>query len=96
MPRDGHVDPPATGFWTLTSVKVELTSRTARDRPPSSPRWELDIVAYRGRDHELRVLPKLRDSVYENSVAAVVTKLRLKDRGRPKRTTRKVKVDAAI
>jgi hypothetical protein len=45
------------GYWTLTSVKVELTKADKRAiGRPSSPRWELDIVAYRGRDNELRVV----------------------------------------
>jgi hypothetical protein len=45
------------GYWVRTSVKVELTKEEKRqiDRP-SSPRWELDIVAYRGRDNLLRVI----------------------------------------
>jgi Holliday junction resolvase len=45
------------GYWTLTSVKVELTKeeKGAIGRP-SSPRWELDIVAYRGKDNEVRVI----------------------------------------
>jgi hypothetical protein len=36
------------GFWVRTSVKVELTAeeKHAISRP-SSPRWELDVVAYR-------------------------------------------------
>jgi len=45
------------GYWTLTSVKVELTKAEKRDiGRHSSPRWELDVVAYRGRDNELRVV----------------------------------------
>ncbi len=45
------------GFWTLTSFKVELTKAEKRKiGRPSSPRWELDVVAYRGRDNELRVV----------------------------------------
>lgn len=45
------------GYWTLTSVKVELTKEEKRAiGRHSAPRWELDIVAYRGRDHELRVV----------------------------------------
>lgn len=45
------------GYWVRTSVKVELTKTEKRqiDRP-SSPRWELDIVAYSGRDNLLRVI----------------------------------------
>jgi len=45
------------GYWTLTSVKVELTKAEKRSvNRHSSPRWELDIVAYSGRDNELRIV----------------------------------------
>lgn len=45
------------GYWVRTSVKVELTKEEKRQiGRPSSPRWELDIVAYRGRDNLLRVI----------------------------------------
>lgn len=45
------------GYWTLTSVKVDLTKAEKRAiGRPSSPRWELDVVAYRGRDNDLRVV----------------------------------------
>ena len=45
------------GYWTLTSVKVELTKEEKRAiGRHSSPRWELDIVAYRGKDNEVRVV----------------------------------------
>jgi hypothetical protein len=45
------------GYWTQTSVKVELTKSEKREiGRPSSPRWELDIVAYRGASNELLVL----------------------------------------
>lgn len=45
------------GFWRLPSFKVELTKdeKVAIGRH-SSPRWEIDIVAYRPRDNELRVV----------------------------------------
>src|SRR5712692_1973939 len=44
------------GYWTLTSVKVKLTKAEKRAiGRHSSPRWELDVVAYSGRDNELRV-----------------------------------------
>ncbi|MFN0156735.1 MAG: hypothetical protein ACKVRP_01530 [Bacteroidota bacterium] len=121
------------GYWTLTSVKVELTKEEKREiGRHSSPRWELDVVAYRGSDNELRVvecksfldsgrirgdeswlkshfekqdwllfgpeyirqeLNKLRDSGYENSVAAVVTKLLLRE---AKSVRVKAGVDAAV
>ena len=45
------------GYWTLASVKVDLTKAEKREiGRHSSPRWELDVVAYRGRDNELRVV----------------------------------------
>jgi hypothetical protein len=45
------------GYWVRTSVKVELTqAEKRRIGRPSSPRWELDIVAYRGRDNLLKVI----------------------------------------
>jgi hypothetical protein len=45
------------GYWTRTSVKVQLTreDKHAIGRP-SSPRWELDIVAYSGEANELLVV----------------------------------------
>jgi hypothetical protein len=47
----------AQGYWVRTSVKVALTKeeKVAIGRP-SSPRWELDIVAYRGGDNSLLVV----------------------------------------
>jgi hypothetical protein len=45
------------GFWVKTSVKVELTKEEKRlIERRSSPRWELDIVAYSGRENVLRVV----------------------------------------
>src|SRR5271156_6717523 len=45
------------GYWVRTSVKVDLTKEEKRQiGRPSSPRWELDIVAYGGRDNLLRVV----------------------------------------
>ena len=45
------------GYWVRTSVKVKLT-RDERRRLglPTAPRWELDIVAYKGKDNLLRVI----------------------------------------
>lgn len=45
------------GYWVRTSVKVNLTKaeKVAIGRP-SSPRWELDIVAYSARQNLLRVI----------------------------------------
>jgi hypothetical protein len=45
------------GWWTMTSVKVELSQKEklAIGRG-SSPRWELDVVAYKGLTNELLVV----------------------------------------
>jgi hypothetical protein len=46
-----------SGFWVRTSVKVELTKEEKRlIGRHSSPRWELDIVGYSGRENLLRVV----------------------------------------
>lgn len=43
------------GFWVRTSVKINLTAADKVEiGRPSSPRWELDIVAYSGRENVLR------------------------------------------
>jgi len=45
------------GYWVRTSVKVELTKEEKRQiGRPSSPRWELDVVAYCGRDNLLKIV----------------------------------------
>lgn len=45
------------GYWTQTSVKVELTKSEKRKiGRESSPRWELDVVAYRGKDNSIKVV----------------------------------------
>jgi hypothetical protein len=45
------------GYWVRTSVKVDLTkAEKVLIGRPSAPRWELDIVAYNGRDNVLRVV----------------------------------------
>jgi hypothetical protein len=42
------------GYWVRTSVKVELTKEEKRSiELPSSPRWELDVVAYKASDNSL-------------------------------------------
>ena len=45
------------GYWVQNSLKVDLTKEEelAIGRP-STPRWELDIVAYSGRRNELLVV----------------------------------------
>jgi hypothetical protein len=45
------------GFWVRTSVKVDLTKEDKlRIGKLHTPRWEIDIVAYSGRDNVLRVV----------------------------------------
>ena len=45
------------GYWVRTSVKVALTTaEKVLINRPSSPRWELDLVAYRARDNLLQVV----------------------------------------
>ena len=45
------------GFWVRTSVKVEITPEEKRKiGRPSSPRWELDLVAYKAKSNELLVV----------------------------------------
>jgi hypothetical protein len=45
------------GYWVRTSVKVELTKEDKKAiGRPSSPRWEIDVVGYSGRDNVLRIV----------------------------------------
>lgn len=45
------------GFWVQQGFKVDLTKEEKRRiEKPTSPRWELDILAYRGADNELLVV----------------------------------------
>ncbi|MDZ4685394.1 MAG: hypothetical protein SH850_10055 [Planctomycetaceae bacterium] len=45
------------GFWVRSCVKVELTKLEKRKiGRHSSPRWELDLVAYHGGTNELRIV----------------------------------------
>ena len=45
------------GYWTISSFKVELTPREKRAIGRfSSPRWEIDLLAYKGRTNELLVV----------------------------------------
>ena len=42
------------GYWTTTSFKVDLTKRDKAEMGiPSSPRWEIDILAYSGKRNEV-------------------------------------------
>jgi hypothetical protein len=42
------------GYWVRNSVKVELTKEEKRAiGRPSSPRWEIDVVAYSGKQNLL-------------------------------------------
>ncbi len=45
------------GYWVSQSFKVELTKDEKRQiGRPSSPRWEIDLLAYSGRSNELLVV----------------------------------------
>jgi len=45
------------GYWVRTSVKVELTVEEKRKiGRPSSPRWEIDLVAYKAKSNDLLVV----------------------------------------
>lgn len=45
------------GYWVKTSFKVSLTKEEKRKiGRPSSPRWELDVVAYKGGSNEILVI----------------------------------------
>lgn len=45
------------GYWTQTSYKVCLTKDEKKKiEIPSSPRWEIDIIAYSPKDNELLVI----------------------------------------
>ena len=45
------------GYWTITAFKVELSKEEKQTiGRPSSPRWELDIVAYRPATKDLMVV----------------------------------------
>jgi len=45
------------GFWVRSSVKVRLTTaEKARIGRATSPRWELDIVAYHAATNEIRIV----------------------------------------
>ncbi len=45
------------GFWVRSSVKVKLTKEEkVAIKRHSSPRWELDLVAYKGSTNELWVV----------------------------------------
>lgn len=45
------------GFWTKTEFKVDLTKEEKREMGrPSSPRWELDVLAYKASTNEVLVI----------------------------------------
>ncbi|MEQ8369302.1 MAG: hypothetical protein RIE31_08040 [Alphaproteobacteria bacterium] len=45
------------GFWVQNNLKVELTKEEKRKiGRPTAPRWELDVVAYKGGLNELLVV----------------------------------------
>lgn len=42
------------GWWTTTSFKVDLTKAEKREiDSPSAPRWEIDVLAYKGSTNEV-------------------------------------------
>ena len=42
------------GYWTQTGFKVELTKAEKKKiGRPTTPRWEMDIVAYKGKGNDL-------------------------------------------
>lgn len=74
------------GYWVRTSVKVALTPDEKREiGRPSSPRWELDVVAYSGLRNELLVVecksyldsPGVRSSSFDGSRADEETRYKL-------------------
>jgi hypothetical protein len=74
------------GYWVRTSVKVDLTKEEKHMiGRPSSPRWELDIVAYSGRDNLLRVVecksyldsPGVRATAFDGSNASHAARYKL-------------------
>jgi hypothetical protein len=47
----------ANGWWVQTSVKVHLTKEEKKQvGRHSAPRWELDVVAYKGATNEILVV----------------------------------------
>ena len=45
------------GYWVKTSYRVNLTKEEKRRiGRPSSPRWEIDMIAYKGESNELRLV----------------------------------------
>ena len=45
------------GLWVRSGVKVELTKEEKRRiKRPASPRWELDLVAYKATTNEVRIV----------------------------------------
>jgi len=64
------------GYWVQTSFKVELTKlEKIKIGRPSSPRWEIDIVAYKGSVNEVLAIecksyldsPGVRASAFDGS-----------------------------
>ena len=45
------------GYWTKTNFKVELTkAEKVQIERPSSPRWEIDLIAYKPKENELLMI----------------------------------------
>jgi hypothetical protein len=73
------------GYWVRTSVKVCLTpdEKKAIGRP-SCPRWELDVVGYRGGDNVIQVVEckSFLDSVGVRAMDFDLTKQELRSSDR--------------
>lgn len=53
------------GYWVRTSVKVLLTKEEKQQiGRRTAPRWELDIVAYSGRDNLLQVVELMTPLIF--------------------------------
>jgi hypothetical protein len=45
------------GYWVTTSFKVDLTkSEKIKIGKPTTPRWELDLIAYKAGPNELLIV----------------------------------------
>ena len=71
------------GYWVQNAVKVNLTKEEKRTiGRPSSPRWELDLVAYKGATNEVRIV---ECKSYLDSVGVTLSSL---DGSRPQDASR--------
>ncbi len=74
------------GYWTRTSVKVDLTKEEkVQIGRPSSPRWEIDVIAYKANTNSLLVVecksylnsPGVRLSAFDGSSEIHATRFKL-------------------